>query len=214
MSCTWSWSYCDPLQSSHPAPSGHCHQPPEGGPHPCPIPGRWHGTCPACSAPGSLAQTPGDTVPHHPVDCAGTTPCDRQVESSWWQCVIIISLISLSNVPWSWVSRWHWWFPALPAFPDLPPATYPRWHLVQWRWAHGDPDRSPQGTGPHAQEYNLVRFALKFVCLRQDERKKRNKEWNISLYIVYIGHPARQWLNKIFQCCLGNWTINSAGEYR
>ena len=111
--------------------------------------------------------------------------------------------ISPTNVPWSWVSQWHWRLPALPAFPDLGPATYPRWHLVQWTWPRGAPDRSPQGTGPHAQEYNLVHFALKFVCLRQDERERRNKEWNISLYIVYIGYQARQWLNKLlFQCCL------------
>ena len=71
------------MRTSHPAPSGHCHQPPEGGPHPCLFSGRCHGTCPACSAPGSSARTPEDTMPHHPVDCAGTAPGDRQVESSW-----------------------------------------------------------------------------------------------------------------------------------
>ena len=192
MSCTWSWAFCDPLQSSHPAPSGHYHRPREGDLHLCLIPGRWPNTCSACFAPGSPARTPGDTVPHHPVDCAGTTPGDRQVESSWWQCVTIIHLtspISPTNVPWSWVSQWHWRLPALPACPDLGPATYPHWCLAQWTWPRDAPDRSPQGTDSHAQGYNLVHFALKFVCLR---RKERNKEWNMSLY---IGHSARQWLN-------------------
>ena len=78
MFCICSLFFCDPMRRPHPFLLAHCHQPPTRDPHSCPIPERWHCICLAYALPGSSAQTAGDTVHHHPVDCAGRAPDSTQ----------------------------------------------------------------------------------------------------------------------------------------